>query len=66
MKLIFAMLFTLFISFGYAQRTSGSGNYTAFETPQKGELEGSKYTNDKFSSLKVNGCLLYTSPSPRD
>lgn len=55
MKLIFAILLTLGITFGYAQRTSGSGGYNTFNAPTKGDLEGSVYINESFSTLKVNG-----------
>ncbi|SMC50087.1 hypothetical protein [Moheibacter sediminis] len=54
MKLIFAVLLTLSTISSFSQ-TSGSGGYSTFNTPTKGDLEGSMYSNDKFSTLKVNG-----------
>lgn len=54
MKFVFVIILSSIINLSYAQ-TSGSGGYTTFETPKKGDLEGSVYVNDKFSSLKING-----------
>lgn len=54
MKLIFALLLTLSTTLSFSQ-TSGSGSYNAFDNREKGKIEGSIYSNDKFSGIKVNG-----------